>query len=372
VLGPQAQRFRAIEAIAEDAVGLCSGCGICTSVCPNGVEITDIITMAKATLRENGKRPSVGVRLLSRPDLVGRLAGAVPWLANLLLENRLMRLLAQKVLGISARGALPAITGKEFRRWLKRRRQPEGQPIAYFTGCSIEHFEARVGQAVVGLLNHLGYRVEAPADVCCGLPLLSNGEWVAARGRAEQLVKALLPSATELKTIVSSSTSCSLTLRKKYRAYLDMQDQASTAVAQATTDICIFLRDRHSSQIAALLKPLSGKVLYHGPCQLRGHQAGWPAVELLSAIPNLQLELSVANCCGTAGTYGLDQNKRSIAEAVSMTLFDQVRAAMPDFIVCDSETCRWHIAAETGLPCFHPAEIILASIENRPPMMTPR
>jgi glycerol-3-phosphate dehydrogenase subunit C len=151
-----------------------------------------------------------------------------------------------------------------------------------------------------------------------------------------------------------------------------MQDQASTAVAQATTDICIFLRDRHSSQIAALLKPLSGKVLYHGPCQLRGHQAGWPAVELLSAIPNLQLELSVANCCGTAGTYGFDQNKRSIAEAVSMTLFDQVRAAMPDFIVCDSETCRWHIAAETGLPCFHPAEIILASIENRPPMMTPR
>ncbi|MGH6881893.1 MAG: 4Fe-4S dicluster domain-containing protein, partial [Hypericibacter sp.] len=48
VVGPQAQRFRAIEAIAESAIGLCSGCGVCTSVCPNGVAITDIIAIAKA------------------------------------------------------------------------------------------------------------------------------------------------------------------------------------------------------------------------------------------------------------------------------------------------------------------------------------
>ena len=365
VVGPQAQRFRAIEAIAEEAVDLCSGCGVCTSVCPNEVQITDIITTAKAAQIEKGKRPRLGLRLLSRPDLVGRIAGAVPSLANLLLSSGLMRRAAESVLGISARGALPAIEGRAFRRWYTRRRQPEGPRIVYFTGCAIEYYEARVGQVVVKLLNHLGYQVDAPTDACCGLPLLSNGEWTGARGRAERLVGELASSATDGQMIVSSSTSCSLTLRKKYGAYLDMQDEASVTVAQATTDICVFLRDQHADQLAMQLKPLTGKALYHGPCQLRGHQAGWPAVELLSAIPGLELELSAASCCGTAGTYGLDRNKRSVTEAVAVTLLDQVRAAKPDFIVCDSETCRWHIAAESGVPCFHPTEILLASIEGR-------
>jgi glycerol-3-phosphate dehydrogenase subunit C len=178
-------------------------------------------------------------------------------------------------------------------------------------------------------------------------------------------VAVLAPAARELKTIVSSSTSCSLTLHKKYAAYLDMQDEVSAAVADATTDICVFLRDHHSDQLTTLLAPLHGKALYHGPCQLRGHQAGWPAAELLSAIPELELQLSVANCCGTAGTYGLDRDKRSIAEAVSTTLLDQIHHTKPGFVICDSETCRWHIAAESGLPCYHPVEVLLASIEGR-------
>ena len=91
VVGPQAQRFRAIEAIAEEAISLCSGCGVCTSVCPNGVQITDIITAAKATQIDKGKRLSLGVRFLSRPDMVGRVVGVLPWLANVHLSNRVAR-----------------------------------------------------------------------------------------------------------------------------------------------------------------------------------------------------------------------------------------------------------------------------------------
>ena len=32
--------------------------------------------------------------------------------------------------------------------------------------------------------------------------------------------------------------------------------------------------------------------------------------------------------------------------------------ARPDFVVCDSETCRWHIAKATGLPVYHPVQVL--------------
>jgi glycerol-3-phosphate dehydrogenase subunit C len=43
---------------------------------------------------------------------------------------------------------------------------------------------------------------------------------------------------------------------------------------------------------------------------------------------------------------------------VGQTLFDQVAESGPDFVVCDSETCRWHIAKNTGLPVYHPVQVL--------------
>lgn len=182
------------------------------------------------------------------------------------------------------------------------------------------------------------------------------------------MVDGLAPTAAVAGAIVASSTSCSLTLRKKYAAYLDMRDPASDSVARAVVDVCAFLRDLPSDRMSARLKPVRRKALYHGPCQLRGHQVGWPAVELLSRIAGLELEMSRATCCGTAGTYGYDHSKREIAEAVAVTLMEQIRASKPDFVICDSETCRWHIAAESGVPCLHPIEMLLASMEGSDPL----
>src|SRR3546814_11248075 len=70
--GPQAQRFRVIGIADESTASLCSGCGICTSVCPNDVAITDIIALAKAGTAERRSGIGLGQRLLNRPATVGR------------------------------------------------------------------------------------------------------------------------------------------------------------------------------------------------------------------------------------------------------------------------------------------------------------
>jgi glycerol-3-phosphate dehydrogenase subunit C len=88
------------------------------------------------------------------------------------------------------------------------------------------------------------------------------------------------------------------------------------------------------------------------------HGVGTPALDLLAMVPGLVVERSRAGCCGIAGTYGTKVEKYQIAMDVGRTLFDQVTEGRPDFVVCDSETCRWHIAKATGLPVYHPVQVL--------------
>ncbi len=356
--GAQAERFRIIDAIDESAPMLCSGCGVCTSVCPNDVAITDLITLAKAdqVRRVGGLR--LGQRLLNRPDLLGRLGSLAPWLANVVLASRVLRRLAESVLGLSSEAPLPRFAGRKFRYWFQQRHQPVGRAIAYFPGCAVEHYDPDVGIAAVKVLESLGYHVTVPTDACCSLPMLSSGAFSTAWTRARSLVRTLAPPAMAGQSIVGTSTSCTLTLKSKYAAYLGFDDDQADMVAGAVTDICDFLLDHHADQISAWSRPIGKRMLYHGPCQLRGHKIGQPAVELMRLTPGVALELSEANCCGVAGTYGYDRDKREIAVAVGGSLMDQIARTNPDVVICDSETCRWNIEQTSGVPCYHPVQIL--------------
>ncbi len=365
--GPQAQRFRVIEPTADISPALCSGCGVCTSVCPNGVAIADIITIAKAAMAGGGKNLPIRQRLLNRPDMIGLLGGRTPALTNGILANRFLRGLAERLIGIHRKAPLPKVSGPVFRRWLNAHGQPDGPMVTYYSGCAVENYDPHVGIALVRVMNRLGFHVEAPSEACCSLPMLSSGEWEAASSRADKLIDELSPAAEAGRPIISTSISCGLAIRAKYATYLNRLDDKSKRVAGAVVDVCEFLRDGHDEELASFLTPLPLRILYHGPCQLRGHRMGMPAVELLRLIPELSSELSQADCCGVSGTYGYDAEKYDIANAVGRTLFDQVAETGPDLIVCDSETCRWNIEQETGVPCRHPIEVLAAAIFGEDP-----
>jgi glycerol-3-phosphate dehydrogenase subunit C len=359
--GPQAQRFRVIGVHDEHSAALCSGCGICTSVCPNDVAITDIIALAKADMAtQHGV--GFGQRLLNRPDTVGKIGGWLPWLGNALLSNRVARILAERLFGIDRAAPLPRFAGKRFEHWLKGVAQPQGPSIGYFPGCSVTHYDPDTGIAAIRLLNALGYRVEVPSSACCSLPMLSSGELSPASVRATSLIESLAPTAHAGTPILSTSTSCSLTLRSKYAANLGRLDGDAVAVSDSVADICGFLLDRHADELAQRFKPVRKRIFYHGPCQLRGHRLGLPAAELMALIPGLDITLSRADCCGVAGTYGYDTAKRPVAESVGSALVAQVRETKPDIVVCDSETCRWNIADATGIDCVHPVAILTEAL----------
>jgi glycerol-3-phosphate dehydrogenase subunit C len=360
-VGPQAERYRDQgEPSFEWSVDYCSGCGLCTQACPQGVKIAELNAHARHQIKE---RDGVKFRdrLIARPTVVGRLGTPVAPLANLTLKLKPARVVAEKTLGIHRDAPLPAFAGRRFSTWARKHEAPaSGRKIVFFHGCGSEYYEPDLGEKVVEVLEHNGFRVEVPKQDCCGLPLQSNGLFDDARKYVLRLARSLAAAARDGSIIVGNATSCTVMLKREAREILGLEDDPDLAlVSRQTYDICELLLELHDAgELKTDFQPLSETVAYHAPCQQQGHWIGKPAVDLLRLIPGLDVRELDARCCGIAGTYGLKQEKYEIAMAAGADLFGQVAASGAGLVACDSETCRWQIDHGTGHKSIHPVELM--------------
>ncbi len=376
--GPQAGRFRMPDQPTPDiSADYCSGCRICNMVCPNGVKIVEMNARARHDMVAQGQvslRLRFRNNLIARTEVLGNLAQPIAPIANALLSSSLVRNLTEYALNIAKDAPLPPFTNQRFSHWWRKSKRTQlqktdsAQQVVFFHGCATEYYEPRVGRAAIHVLQANGFEVIIPPQNCCGLPLLSNGEFNSARKYHQRNLDHLVAYARQGIPIVGTSTSCTLTLKEEAPELLGMFDADSRLVAEQTYDLNEFLRtlwDQDQLQTAGLT-PIPLKLAYHQPCQYRAHRIGNPAVEILSLIPQLIIEESHADCCGIAGTYGYKQEKYEIAMAVGSELFDFVLDVGGPVAVCDSETCRWQISHGTGVPSIHPVELLAAAYGFKP------
>lgn len=362
-VGPQAQRFRhpALPAV-DNSVDYCSGCGVCSLVCPHGVLVAEMNTIARAKLAEQRSIP-LRNRLISRPEALGRFGSPFAPLSNLPLRLRPLRWLVEKTLKIDRRAPLPPFARRTFRAWFRRTHKERPlvgmYKVLYFHGCSTNFYEPRVGKAAAAVLERNGCKVTLGEQNCCGLPLQSNGDFRAARAYAAANVRKLAPWVREGYVIVGTSTSCTLALKHEYRHVLGLAGEDFDLVAANTYDFFEFMqRLADEGRLDQRLLRRSQPIIYHAPCQLRAHWIGRPAAEILRLIPGVRLIETTADCCGIAGTYGLKNEKYEIARKVGGGLFEEIRADPGARVACDSETCRWWIDAHTGVKSVHPVELL--------------
>jgi len=146
---------------------------------------------------------------------------------------------------------------------------------------------------------------------------------------------------------------------------LQLEHPDRDLVADSVYDISEFLLMLHRrGELKTDFQPLDlgGTLLYHAPCQQKAHNMGQPALDLFELIPNFDVRLSEASCCGIAGTYGYKVEKYQIAMDVGKPLFDQVREiGVSKPVICDSETCRWQITHGTGAKSVHPIHVLAAA-----------
>jgi glycerol-3-phosphate dehydrogenase subunit C len=367
--GPQAQRFREVGQLKtpDVSVDYCSGCRVCNEVCPSGVKIAEMNARAKAVMAAENGIP-LRNRLLGRNEMLGKIGSYAPGLANFGMHNALSRLMAEKVMGIARQAPLPHwSTDGTFGDWMKRtadRRLRSDKKVVYYHGCATMYYEPFIGKAAVAVFEHNGFEVIVPPQNCCGLPLLSNGEFNTAAEYHQRNVNYMADYAIQGLPIVGTSTSCTLTLKEEAPELLDMHDERAHSLTMGTWDIFEWLRDLHEQgQLKTDFRPMNMLLPYHPPCQYRAHRVGKPSMEVMQLIPGLEVRDSEAPCCGIAGTYGYKVEKYQIAMDVGEQLFSFVRTQgnSVTMTACDSETCRWQLEHGTNLPSRHPIEILAAA-----------
>ncbi|MBG7610490.1 MAG: anaerobic glycerol-3-phosphate dehydrogenase subunit C [Anaerolineae bacterium] len=377
-VGPQANRFRRPDQPSPDmSVDLCSGCRICNLVCPHGVKIVQMNARARHEMISRGNYSSrIRLRnnIIARTELLGNLAQPIAPIANAMLSSPIFRKLSEIALDIAKDAPLPPFSNQRFSHWWKNynrtqeKNPPKRRKVVFFHGCATEYYEPRIGRAAIHVLQVNGFEVIIPPQNCCGLPLLSNGEFNAAEKYHRRNVDHLIAFARQGIPIVGTSTSCTLTLKDEAPDLLRMLDEDTRLVAEHTYDLSEFLRVlwNQNKLKKNSLTPIPLKLAYHQPCQYRAHRIGAPSVDILSIIPQLEIKESHADCCGIAGTYGYKKEKYEIAMAVGSELFDFILDMNGPLAVCDSETCRWQITHATGVPSVHPVELLAAAYGFQP------
>jgi glycerol-3-phosphate dehydrogenase subunit C len=363
--GPGAQRFRSEEEISVDGwINLCTGCRLCDTVCPSGVPISEMNLLAKAKyLNEHGRK--FRDWMLARSDLYGGLATRAAGIVNPLMKSASFRKLFDFLLGIDKRVALPSYERRTFVEWFRKRPLPVGSftsgSVAYFHGCFINTNETNVGKAVVALLEAQGFEVIVPPQNCCGLPRLATGDLKGAGEMGRKNIASLLPIVRRGVDVVFSSTSCGLMLRHDYEALLNLPGAREMAVH--LFDICEFLlRLYDENKWRIRFKSIKRKVAYFAPCHLRALNIGLPAVALLRLVPDLEIHIVDADCCGLGGLYGFKKENFVVSEEIGRDMTKAVKRLNPEMVLTDCEGCRMQIRRLTGLPVIHPVQFLRDSL----------
>jgi Fe-S oxidoreductase len=161
----------------EEALSNCLSCKACTTECPSNVNLA----LLKAELlyaRHRRDGLPLRERMLSAVDLLGKLGCLVPGIANVALENEIVRGLMSKSLGISSQRPLPHYARERFDKWFARHAAKDGKRgrVILWDDTFVRYHEPNIGIAAVAVLESLGFEVELLKDrACCGRPAFSQG-----------------------------------------------------------------------------------------------------------------------------------------------------------------------------------------------------
>lgn len=355
-----------IDPQLAEAMELCVSCKGCKRECENNVDMARIkieyLAQANAVtgLSLRARLFSGLPRWLHRTAWLGRLLklrNRRPWLARW----------GERLLGISARRRLPEPASTPFSA--PANEDGGERAVVLFVDTFTRHFEPRIAQAAVAVLNAAGYQVivahatddDSARPLCCGRTYLSQGMVDRARDEARRLLTALLPHARNGRPLIGLEPSCLLTLRDEYMA-LGLGPEAEEVAQQALLFEEFLAREQSAGRLQLPLVPLQqhgGPTLIHGHCHQKAVGAMKSMRKVLKLIPGFEFEMVEASCCGMAGSFGLEAEHVDVSLAMAeQALLPALRAAPQAAVVANGFSCRHQISETAQRQAVHIAVLL--------------
>jgi glycolate oxidase iron-sulfur subunit len=229
-------------------------------------------------------------------------------------------------------------------------------------GCAQQVLEPDINTATIEVLTRNGVEVLVPpAQGCCGGLAWHTGDLEAARAFARRNLQAF---PEDVDAIVTNAAGCGSAMHEYHLMLRGTEDEKKAdAFRKRVVDVSVFL------QRLGFREPPHGtgspqKIAYHDACHLANAQGvRREPRQLLRAIPGVEIcELADAHlCCGSAGTYNLDQPE--IAASLGEKKARAVLATGADFLVSGNIGCltqlRAHLARlGSPLPVRHTMQVL--------------
>jgi glycerol-3-phosphate dehydrogenase subunit C len=358
-----------VRALSQDdtnrVIDLCYQCKLCYVKCPytpgDGhafqLDFPRLLLRAQA-VRKKESGVDLRSRMLSRPELVGKIGGAAPGLANWGNRQPLLRGLMESALGIHRDKILPDFHAETFHHWLARREKPEGDDskAVLFSTCFVNYNHPQLGKDTLEVFSKNGISLSCPRQNCCGMPALEAGDVELAKKLARANVESLAPHAQAGKKILAVNPTCSYMLRKEY-AELDHTPEAKI-VAASTMDLAEFLFERkQQGQFNRGFRSTPGKIAYHLPCHLKAQNIGYRSRDLMRLIPGASVTL-VDQCSGHDGTWAMKKEFFPLSMLTGKKAFDEMKEAGAQTMVTDCPLAAIQFEQASGTRPIHPMQVL--------------
>ena len=287
----------------------CLGCIACETSCPSGVEYGQLLHPFRAQAER--KRKSSWWRRTRRALVLDSLSS--PARFRTLLRLGAMARPAKGLLPPFLRAGLDLIPPKlEPRFEPPARTEAQGKRrarVALLAGCAQQVLTPDVHRATLDLLSRNGVEVIVPRPQgCCGALALHSGDETRARRLAARNLLAFDDDSFD--AVITNAAGCGSGLREMAHLFSGSDDEETARrLAAKVRDVSELLDELGLVEPPPPLeKPI--RVAYQDACHLSHAQGVKEAPRrLLRAIDGLELvEPAEAEvCCGSAGTYNLEQ-----------------------------------------------------------------
>lgn len=351
-----------------EVLDLCLMCKACKSECPSNVDMAKI----KAEFLElyYAKRPRpLGHWILALMPRLNRWAALAAPIANWIQQLPATRWFLHHVGGIDMRRSLPEIHGDHFRRWFAQHQpaQEAGQlgRVLLLDDCFTTFYEPQIGRAAVRVLEHAGYQVELAGQVCCGRPLLSKGFLRKARDLVQSQLKPLVTRLGSDTPILGLEPSCILGLADEWQDLVPGAESRQLAERVFLAEAWLAEQMKAGKSLLKM-KPVPARAVYHGHCHQKALAAQAGTVAALRSVPELELEVLDAGCCGMAGSFGFEKEHFDLSTQIAGLSLLPSLAKSPDAMVIASGTsCRHQILDLAGRRALHPLEVMEQSLDGK-------
>jgi L-lactate dehydrogenase complex protein LldE len=237
-----------------------------------------------------------------------------------------------------------------------------GNRVSLFVTCIVDQLFPKVGMAMAGVLERLGYEVEFPEDqTCCGQPAFNSGY----RAEARIVARHFLKTFESCETIVAPSGSCTAMVTHHF-AELFHKDPETLARVHALEkrvwEFSSFLTG--VAGVEDVGARMEGIATFHDGCHaLRELGIRSAPRRLLARVRGLELrEMSPAEeCCGFGGTFAV--KFAELSGAMVRTKIEAIERTGADTVVSLDPSCLLQIQgalSRAGSPIrtMHLAEVL--------------